>query len=34
MYVSSALFAEVEDMSEVLEQINQSREKEADSGDE
>ncbi len=34
VYVSSTLFAEVEDMSEVLEQINQSREEEADSEDE
>ena len=33
-YVSNTLFAEVEDMSEVLEQINQSREEEADSEDE
>ena len=34
VYVSSMLFAEVEDMSEVLEQINQSREEEGDSEDE
>ena len=34
VYVSNTLFAELEDMSEVLEQINQSREEESDSEDE
>ena len=34
VYVSNTLFAELEDMSEVLDQINQSREEESDSDDE
>ena len=34
VYVRSTLFAEVEDMSEVLEQINQTREEEGGSEDE
>ena len=34
VYVSNTLFAELEDMSEVLEQINQNREEESDSEDE